>query len=328
MDTGTLADRDGWIWLDGELVPWRDAQVHVLTHTLHYGVGVFEGVRAYRTPAGTQIFRLGAHTKRLFDSAHIMRIEIPWGREELERAQCEVFVANELDEGYLRPVVWLGTEAMGLRAEGLSVHAAMACWPWPDYMDPESRERGIAVRTSSYTRHHVNITMCKAKANGNYINSILALREAVDAGCDEALLLDNEGYVAEGSGENVFMVADGVIHTPELTSCLPGITRDTILVFAREQGLEVIERRITRDELYIADEAFFTGTAAEVLPIRELDGRRIGSGKRGPVTEQLQSLYFDQVRGKRAAHPEWHTLVGASSLAPEADGVATATQGG
>ena len=306
VDT-SFADRNGFIWMNGELVAWRDAQVHVLTHTLHYGLGVFEGVRAYATPHGTHIFRLRDHTDRLFDSAHIVNLDITYTRDELNAAQCEVFAANNLSEGYLRPLVYLGSEAMGLRAEALSVNVAIACWPWPDYMDPESRERGIRVRTSSYTRHHVNITMCKAKANGNYINSILALREALDSGCDEALLLDNEGYAAEGSGENLFVVKRGVIHTPELTSCLPGITRDTILTFARELEIEVIERRITRDEIYIADEAFFTGTAAEVLPIRELDGRSIGNGRRGPITEKLQSLYFDQVRGRRQAHAEWHT---------------------
>ena len=306
VDT-SFADRNGFIWMNGEVVAWRDAQVHVLTHTLHYGLGVFEGVRAYSTPNGPHIFRLRDHTNRLFDSAHIVNIAIPYTRDELNAAQCEVFAANNLSEGYLRPLVYLGSEAMGLRAEALSVNVAIACWPWPDYMDPKSRERGIRVRTSSYTRHHVNITMCKAKANGNYINSILALREALDSGCDEALLLDNEGYAAEGSGENLFVVKRGVIHTPELTSCLPGITRDTILTFARELEIEVIERRITRDEIYIADEAFFTGTAAEVLPIRELDGRSIGNGRRGPITEKLQSLYFDQVRGRRQAHAEWHT---------------------
>lgn len=309
MTALNLAEREGWIWLDGKLVPWRNANVHVLTYTLHYGVGVFEGVRAYDTPRGPAFFRLREHTARLFDSAHILQIEIPYSVQQMLDAQCEVFAANKLREGYLRPVVYLGSESMGLRAVDLSIHAAIACWPWPDYMDPQSRERGIAVRTSSYTRHHVNITMCKAKASGNYINSVLALREAQDAGCDEALLLDNEGYVVEGSGENIFVVKDGVIHTPDLTSCLPGITRDTIVIFARELGFQVIERRITRDEIYIADEAFFTGTAAEVLPIRALDGRTVGDGKRGPVTEQLQTLYFDQVRGRREAHGEWHTLV-------------------
>ncbi len=302
-----LADRDGWIWVNGQLVPWREARAHVLTHTLHYGLGVFEGVRAYATPAGPRFFRLADHTKRLFDSARILQIEIPFDEDAVLAAQCRVFAANKLAEGYLRPVVYLGAESMGLRAADLSVNLAIACWPWPDYMDAESRERGIAVRTSSYTRHHVNITMCKAKATGNYINSILALREAQEAGCDEALLLDNEGYVAEGSGENIFVVKDGVIHTPELTSCLAGITRDTIITFAREHGHRVVERRITRDEIYIADEAFFTGTAAEVLPIRSLDGRLVADGARGPVTLQMQSLYFDQVRGQRDAHPEWLT---------------------
>ena len=310
MDTeASFADRDGAIWMNGEMVDWRDAKVHVLTHTLHYGVGVFEGVRAYDTSNGPCIFRLHDHTRRLFDSAQILRLDIPFSESDLNAAQRDVFAFNNLNEGYLRPVAYLGSEAMGLRADGLTVNVAIACWPWPDYMDPQSRELGITVRTSSYTRHHVNITMCKAKANGNYINSIMALREAIDSGCDEALLLDNEGYVAEGSGENFFLVKEGVIHTPELTSCLPGITRDTVMVFARELNIPVIERRITRDEVYIADEAFFTGTAAEVLPIRELDGRVIGEGKPGSVTLGLQSLYFDQVRGKRDAHPDWHVLV-------------------
>ena len=310
MDTeASFADRDGAIWMNGEMVDWRDAKVHVLTHTLHYGVGVFEGVRAYDTSNGPCIFRLHDHTRRLFDSAQILRLDIPFSESDLNAAQKDVFAFNNLNEGYLRPVAYLGSEAMGLRADGLTVNVAIACWPWPDYMDPQSRELGITVRTSSYTRHHVNITMCKAKANGNYINSIMALREAIDSGCDEALLLDNEGYVAEGSGENFFLVKNGVIHTPELTSCLPGITRDTVLVFAQELNIPVIERRITRDEVYIADEAFFTGTAAEVLPIRELDGRVIGDGKPGSITLRLQALYFDQVRGKRDAHPDWHVLV-------------------
>ena len=304
-----LSDRDGFIWQNGTLVPWREAQVHVLTHTLHYGVGVFEGVRAYSTPQGPCIFRLAEHTRRLFNSAHILGLTIPSTPEQVDEAQRQVFAANELEEGYLRPMVYLGAEAMGLRAKDLSVNLVVAAWPWPNYMDPESRERGIRVRTSSYTRHHVNITMCKAKANGNYINSILALHEAQDVGCDEALMLDNEGYVAEGTGENVFLVKNGVLHTPELTSCLDGITRDTVFQLAAEEGLTIRERRITRDEVYIADEAFFTGTAAEVLPIRELDGRIIGAGGRGPVTERLQTLYFEQVRGQRNAFPQWLTPV-------------------
>ena len=309
MSTPTFADRDGFIWFNGELVPWRDAKVHVLTHTLHYGLGVFEGVRAYQTPKGPCIFRLREHTKRLFNSAHILGLKLPYDADEVNAAQVETLRANGLGEGYLRPMAFLGSEAMGLRAQGLTVNLTIAAWPWPNYMDEDAREKGISVRTSSYTRHHVNITMCKAKANGNYINSILALHEALDAGCDEALLLDNEGYVAEGSGENIFIVRDGQLHTPELTSCLDGITRDTVFHLAREADLEIVERRITRDEVYICDEAFFTGTAAEVLPIRELDGRRIGDGQRGPVTERLQSAYFDQVRGQRNAFPEWHTPV-------------------
>jgi branched-chain amino acid aminotransferase len=236
-------------------------------------------------------------------------MDIPYTRDELNQAQCEVIRANDLDEGYLRPMCFYGSEAMGLRAEGLSTNVTIAAWPWPSYMDPESVEKGIEVRTSSYTRHHVNITMCKAKANGNYINSMLALTEALQCGADEALLLDNEGYVSEGSGENIFIVDRGTIYTPELTSCLDGITRRTVITLAKEAGFEVIERRITRDEVYVADEAFFTGTAAEVLPIRCLDSRAIGSGERGPITEQLQSVYFEQVRGQRNQHPEWHTPV-------------------
>ncbi len=309
MTDPNFADRDGWIWMDGELVPWRDANVHVLTHTLHYGLGVFEGVRAYNTPNGSCIFRLNEHTERLFNSAHILSMQMPYTPEQVNAAHIEVFKANQLDEGYLRPMAFLGSEAMGLRAQGLSVHLSIACWPWPDYMDADAREKGIKVRTSSYTRHHVNITMCKAKSNGNYTNSILALHEALDSGCDEALLLDNEGYVAEGSGENIFLVKNGELHTPELTSCLAGITRDTVFTLAADVGLTIKERRITRDEVYIADEAFFTGTAAEVLPIQSLDGRTIGNGQRGPITQQLQSAYFEQVRGQRDSYPQWHTLV-------------------
>ena len=305
----SLADRDGVIWFDGELVPWREAKVHVLTHTLHYGLGVFEGVRAYPTEYGPAIFRLYDHTDRLFRSAHILNLKIPWSKEEINEAQVQVVRENKLKEAYLRPMCFYGSEGMGLRADNLKAHCIVAAWEWPNYMTPEARDEGIKVRTSSYTRHHVNITMCKAKANGNYINSMLALREALDSGCEEALLLDNEGYVAEGSGENVFLVQKGKLVTPELTSCLEGITRDTVFAFAAELNMEVVEKRITRDEVYVADEAFFTGTAAEVLPIRELDGRTIGSGKRGPVTEKLQSMYFDQVLGKREENPEWSTTI-------------------
>ncbi len=272
-------------------------------------MGVFEGTRAYRTDRGAAIFRLQDHTARLFRSAHIMNMEMPWSQEALNEAQIEVIRANGLPEAYLRPLAFYGSEAMGLRADGLRVHVAIAAWEWPAYMSPEALEQGIQVRTSSYTRHHVNISMCKAKACGNYINSMLALQEAIASGAEEALLLDNEGYVAEGSGENIFIVCDGALYTPELTSCLDGITRRTIFTFADELGLPVIEKRITRDEVYVADEAFFTGTAAEVTPICSLDGRRIGAGKRGPITTELQRMYFDQVSGRRDAHPEWHTYV-------------------
>ncbi|MCW8868975.1 MAG: branched-chain amino acid transaminase, partial [Marinobacter sp.] len=284
----SMADRDGVIWMDGEMVPWRDAKTHVLTHTLHYGLGCFEGVRAYNTANGPAIFRLKEHTDRLFRSAHILNMKMPFSKDEINEAQRAAVRENNLDEAYLRPMAFLGSEGMGLRADNLKVHVMVAAWSWPSYMSPEAKEMGIKVRTSSYTRHHVNITMCKAKANGNYINSMLALNEAISGGAEEALLLDNEGYVAEGSGENIFIMRDGVLHTPELTSCLEGITRATIMDFARELNIPIKERRITRDEVYIADEAFFTGTAAEVLPIRELDGRVIGAGKRGPVTEKLQ----------------------------------------
>ncbi|WP_339896627.1 branched-chain amino acid transaminase [uncultured Gilvimarinus sp.] len=302
----SFADRDGVIWLDGELVPWRDARVHVLTHTLHYGMGVFEGVRAYETAEdGTCIFRLKEHTDRLFRSAHIMRMKLPFDKEQLNAAQKQVVRENNLHESYLRPMAFYGSEGMGLRADNLKVHVMVAAWDWPSYMSPEARDLGIKVRTSSYTRHHVNISMCKAKANGHYINSLLALQEALDSGCEEALLLDNEGYVAEGSGENVFVIRDGIIYTPELTSCLDGITRNTIFALAADCGYEVREKRITRDEVYVADEVFFTGTAAEVLPIRELDGRAIGEGKRGPMTTQLQGLYFDAVKGRLPQHKGW-----------------------
>ena len=305
-----LSKLSGKIWLDGALVPWEEARVHVLTHTFHYGLGVFEGVRAYATDnLGTCIFRLKEHTDRLFRSAHILQMDMPFDKATLNAAQREVVKLNNLQEGYLRPMCFLGSEGMGLRADNLKTHVMIAAWPWPSYMDPEARDRGIRVRTSSYTRHHVNITMCKAKANGNYINSIMALREAINSGCEEALLLDNEGYVAEGSGENFFMVRDGVIYTPDLTSCLDGIARRTLFQIAADEGYEVKERRITRDEVYIADEAFFTGTAAEVVPIRELDNRVIGEGRRGPVTERLQSIYFQSVRGQQQRYLDWLTPV-------------------
>ena len=301
-----FADRDGVIWLDGELIPWREAKVHVLTHTLHYGMGVFEGVRAYNTEShGTAIFRLQEHTDRWCRSAHIMKMAMPYSKDQLNEAQKLVVRENNLKEAYLRPMAFLGSEGMGLRADKLQTHVMVAAWEWPSYMSPEARDKGIRIRTSSYTRHHVNISMCKAKANGHYINSLLALQEALDSGCEEALLLDAEGYVAEGSGENFFLVREGIIYTPELTSCLDGITRNTIFQLAADCGYTIKEKRITRDEVYVADEAFFTGTAAEVLPIREPDGRQIGEGRRGPVTTRLQDLYFKAVRGELAGHTQW-----------------------
>lgn len=307
MAMPTMADRDGFIWLDGEMVDWRDAKIHVLTHTLHYGMGVFEGVRAYETPKGPAIFRLEEHTDRLFRSAHILNMPMPCTKEEVNQAHIKSIQENKLASAYIRPMCFYGSEGMGLRADNLQTHTMVAAWEWPSYMGEENLAKGIRIRTSSYTRHHVNITMCKAKANGNYMNSMLALQEALQSGCEEALLLDNEGYVAEGSGENIFVIRDGIIYTPELTSCLDGITRRTIMQLAEELGYTVKEKRLTRDEVYIADEAFFTGTAAEVMPIRELDNRQIGNGARGPITEKLQSLYFDIVKGRNSKYEDWLT---------------------
>ncbi len=305
----SMSDRDGVIWMDGALVPWREAQTHVLTHTLHYGMGVFEGVRAYKAESGTAIFRLQEHTNRLFRSAHILQMAIPYDKETINQAQLAAVRENHLESAYIRPMCFYGSEGMGLRADNLKVHVIVAAWHWGAYLGAEGLEKGIRIRTSSYTRHHVNITMCKAKANGNYMNSMLALREALTCGYDEAMLLDNEGYVAEGSGENIFLVSDGVLYTPDLTSALDGITRKTIIQLAQEIGLEVREKRITRDEVYIADEAFFTGTAAEVTPIREVDNRAIGSGQRGPITEKLQQMYFDSVYGRRATPDGWLSYI-------------------
>lgn len=305
----SMADRDGVIWLDGEMVPWREAKTHVLTHTLHYGMGVFEGVRAYKAEQGTSIFRLKEHTDRLFNSAKIMRMAMPYSKEVLNEAQRQVVRDNNLETAYLRPMCFYGSEGMGLRADNLKTHVMIAAWTWGAYLGAEAMEKGIRIKTSSFTRHHVNIAMCKAKANGNYINSMLALREALDDGYDEALLLDVEGFVAEGSGENFFVVKDGVIYTPDLTAALDGITRRTLLAMAKDLGVEVREKRITRDEVYIADEAFFTGTAAEVTPIRELDRRPIGEGVRGPITTQLQKLFFDIVHGRNSAYLDWLTPV-------------------
>ena len=305
----SMADRDGKIWKDGQMIEWRDATLHMLTHSLHYGMAIFEGVRAYKTVDGTAIFRLKEHTQRLFNSAKIFQMKMPFDMETLMAAQREVVRANQLESCYIRPLAWIGSEKMGVSARGNTIHVSVAAWPWGAYLGEEGLAKGIRVKTSSFTRHHVNISMVRAKASGYYINSILANQEVTADGYDEALLLDTEGYVSEGAGENVFIVKAGKIYTPDLASCLDGITRDSVLTMARDLGIDVIEKRITRDEIYCSDEAFFTGTAAEVTPIRELDGRQIGAGSRGPVTEQLQSLFFDVVGGKAAKYKHWLTPV-------------------
>jgi branched-chain amino acid aminotransferase len=305
----SMADRDGHIWYDGKLVPWRNATTHVLTHSLHYGLAVFEGVRAYRTTQGTAIFRMKEHTERLFNSAHIYMMKIPYTREIIMDAQKEVVRANKLDECYIRPIAFYGSEKIGVSPKGASVHVAIAAWPWGAYLGAEAIEKGIRVKTSSFARHHVNVSMCRAKYSGTYANSILANLEATEHGYDEGLLLDVDGFVAEGSGENLFIVKNGCLYEPELTSALIGITRDSVITLAREMGYAVSARRITRDDLYIADEAFFTGTAAEVTPIREVDGRTIGEGKRGPVTTRIQKAFFESVTGKSEKHADWLTPV-------------------
>ena len=306
----SMHDRDGKIWMDGQMVDWRDAKIHVLTHTLHYGCGAFEGVRAYETVNGTAIFRLREHTERLFNSAKILRMKIPFTIEQVEEAQKTVVRENNLASGYLRPLTWVGSEKLGVSAKNNTIHLMVAAWAWGAYLGEEGLKRGIRVKTSSYTRHHVNITMTQAKAVSNYTNSILANAEATDDGYDEALLLDSAGFVSEGAGENIFIIKNGVIYTPDLSAgALNGITRNTIFHIARDLGLEIVQKRITRDEVYIADEAFFTGTAAEVTPIRELDRIEIGIGSRGPVTEKIQSAFFDIVNGRNPKYAHWLTPV-------------------
>ena len=301
----SMADRDGHIWYDGKLVPWRSATTHVLTHSLHYGLAVFEGLRAYKTVNGTAIYRLKEHTQRLFNSAHIYMMKIPYTQEVLMEAHKEVVRANKLEECYLRPIAFYGSEKMGVSPKGARVHVAIAAWPWGAYLGADGLEKGIRVKTSSFARHHVNVSMCRAKYSGTYANSILANQEAIDHGYDEGLLLDVDGFVAEGAGENLFIVKNGRIYEPELTSALMGITRDSVIQLAADRGLTVSARRLTRDDLYIADELFFTGTAAEVTPIREVDGRQIGAGKRGPITAALQKGFFSLVQGKDKKHLEW-----------------------
>ncbi|MEI7444945.1 MAG: branched-chain amino acid transaminase [Burkholderiales bacterium] len=306
----SMADRDGHIWYDGKLVDWRDAKLHVLTHSLHYGMGVFEGVRAYKTANGsTAIFRLKEHTRRLFNSAKIFQMQLPFSFEEVMEAQKEVVRVNKLASCYIRPIAWIGDKKLGVSPKGNTVHLAIAAWEWGAYLGEEGLSKGIRVKTSSYTRHHVNVSLVRAKASGYYINSILANNEVTAHGYDEALLLDTEGYVSEGAGENVFIVRDGTIYTPDLASCLDGITRDSVITMARDMGIPVVQKRITRDEMYCADEAFFSGTAAEITPIRELDDRTIGAGSRGPVTAKLQSMFFDVVGGKAEKYAGWLSAV-------------------
>ncbi len=294
------------IWMDGKLVDWASANVHVMTHALHYGLGVFEGVRCYATgDGGGAIFRLAEHTERLFASAHIVMLDIPFTRDEINRATVETLEANGLTEGYIRPIAFLGAGSMGLLPKDNPVNVAIAAWAWGAYLGEDGLKNGIRVRVSSYLRHHVNSTMTKAKITGSYVNSILAKREAIESGYDEAIMLDTEGYVSEGSGENVFMVKDGVIKTTALTSVLKGITRDSVMTILKDKGEEVREERFTRDELYTADEAFFTGTAAEITPIREVDGRTIGTGSPGPVTKGVQETYFKAVKGEDPRYEGW-----------------------
>ena len=305
-----ISDRDGTIWMDGQLIDWRDAKVHVLTHTLHYGCGAFEGVRAYQTDKGTAIFRLQEHTQRLFNSAKILRMQIPFSQEQLNEAHKQVLRENKLNSAYIRPLVWIGSEKLGVSPKGNTVHAMIAAWTWGAYLGEDGLNKGIRIKTSSYARHHVNITMTQAKTVSNYTNSILANMEALDDGYDEALLLDSSGFVSEGAGENLFLVKDGVVYTPDLSAgALNGITRNTVLHICKDLGLEVVQKRITRDECYIADEMFFTGTAAEVTPIREMDRIQIGQGARGPMTANIQSAFFDIVNGRNPKYAHWLTLV-------------------
>lgn len=305
----SMADREGWIWFDGEFRPWRDCTVHVLTYTLHYGVGAFEGVRAYRTAEGTALFRLQDHTRRLLNSAKILGMQIPWSESELNEAHKQALVRNSLDQAYLRPMVFYGADGIGLRADRLKTHAIIAAWTWGNYHGEGVAEAGIRAKTASFQRNHVNSTMARAKANGNYVSCMLAVNEVLRDGYDEAIMLDTSGHVSEASVENIFLVRDGELHTPELDACLDGITRRSVISLAQDRGIKVTERRITRDELYCCDELFLTGTAAEVLPVREVDNRTVGQGQRGPVTHLLQADYLAAVRGENERHLDWLTYV-------------------
>lgn len=304
-----MANRDGKIWKDGNLIEWRNATIHVLTHSLHYGMSVFEGVRAYKTDQGTAIFRLKEHTQRLLNSAKIFQMAVPYDFDTLAEAQKQVVRENNLESCYIRPIIWVGSQKLGVGAKDNQIHVAIAAWPWGAYLGEEGITKGIRVKVSSYSRHHVNVSMVRAKASGYYINSILANQEATADGYDEAILLDTDGFVSEGSGENVFIVSKGKLFTPDLASCLDGITRDSVITMARDMGIEVIEKRITRDEVYCADEVFFSGTAAEITPIREVDHRQIGSGSRGPITEKLQKMFFEVVAGRVPKYQHWLTPI-------------------
>ena len=305
----SMSDRDGKIWMDGQMVDWRDAKIHVLTHTLHYGCGAFEGVRAYNTVNGTAIFRLQEHTERLFNSAKILRMQLPFSKEQVNEAQKQVVRANQLESCYIRPLTWIGEQKLGVSPKGNKIHLMVAAWAWGAYLGEEGMQRGIRVKVSSFTRHHVNITMSQAKAVSNYTNSILANTEALDDGYDEAILLDASGFVSEGSGENIFVIKDGVVYTPDLSAgALNGITRNTVMHICQDLGLEVVQKRITRDELYISDEVFFTGTAAEVTPVREIDGVKLGAGK-GTLGASFQRAYLRAVTGKDEARRAWLTTV-------------------
>lgn len=303
-----LSDLDGYIWFDGKIVDWKEAQTHVLTYTLHYGLGVFEGVRAYLTPKGTCVFRLHDHTERLFKSAKTIGMKIPFSSEELIEAQRKIVSLNNLKESYIRPMCFYGSEGLGIRFDNLSVHTIVAAWEWPHYMEPEAQEKGISVKVSSFKRQ-VRNEVANAKINGNYVQSTVALNEAIEQGFEETLLLDSEGFVAEGSGENFFMVKDNKLITPDLDACLDGITRRTIISLAKELEVDFEERKIQLEEALESDEAFFTGTAVEVMPINAIDKKSIANGVRGPITEKLQKAYLDQVRGKRSGNKDWQSPI-------------------